>query len=258
MSKILPFLFVLAVFVQVSPVYADQTPWAQADQMRARLLSGGGKAAIEIELSKGWHSYWHAPGDAGLAPTFTWDGSENVENVDVQWPYPQRFDEMGIVTFGYEGNVIFPVTVKKTAEGTPTKLNLVLDIMVCADICIPQQLKMFTDLTDKPQPQTAIIDAARKRVPKTGSNIVIETMVAGPDALVITANSPRGFDKADVFTTVGDVAVTYKPEITLDAKDPRKAMIRIPMGANVPSVDGKDVTVVVVSGNEAGEKTVKF
>jgi suppressor for copper-sensitivity B len=259
MSKILPFFFTLALFVWIPQAYAGETPWANADQVRARLLSGGGdKAALEIELSQGWHSYWRAPGDAGLAPSFNWSASENISGVDIEWPYPKRFDEMGLVTFGYEGNVIFPLTVHKTAEGAKTKVDLALDIMVCADICIPQQLKMFIDLEDETQTQLAIIAAASKKTPKDEGFVKIETIVAGPDALVITATSAKGFEKADIFAIIGDIALVAKPEITPDSADSRKAMIRIPKGESVPDFNGKDIYVVLVADRHAAHKSAKF
>ncbi len=262
MSKFLPFLFIIAMFLSFT-AHAGETPWASADQVRARLLSGGGdSAAVEIELAQGWHSYWYAPGDAGLAPVFNWQGSENFKSVEVAWPYPQRFDELGMTTFGYEGTIIFPVTVQKIAEGAKTKLNLALDIMVCKDICIPQQLKMFIDLEDAPTPQAAIIDNAKRKIPAESPQLAIETIVAGPDALVIAARSEKGFDGADIIAVIEDAAVTTKPQFVIDAADSKKAIITIPKPSGAQSMTGltagHNVTVTLIAGGKSVEKFTKF
>jgi suppressor for copper-sensitivity B len=261
MSKILPVLLVFLINL-AGHSRAGESPWAVSDQVRARLLSdGNAQAALEVELADGWHSYWQSPGDAGLPPRFDWTGSENVAGVDVSWPYPKRFDEMGIATFGYEGRILFPLDVKPVKEGDKMKLSLVADIMVCSDICIPQQLKLLLDLSEA-GPQGAIIDAAKRRIPSVNSALSIEAVIAGPDAIVITASSPKGFDGADVFAVAGDIAFTAKPEITPDAKDARKAMIRIAKPAVEEDLAtflaGKDLKIVLVAGNIATEKSIRF
>lgn len=259
MSKIVTILFAIMAFIPQA--YAAESPWISADQVRARILSGDGKAAVEVDLPEGWHSYWRVPGDAGLSPTFDWKASENAKEVEVYWPYPERFDEMGVTTFGYTGNVMFPLKIIPAEDGKTVKLNLTLNIMVCKDICIPQKLEISHDVDSAAAPQVAIIDASKRKIPKAGGLMEIETVVTGPDALVVSAKAPKNFEGADVFAYAGDMAFTVKPEFT-NGKDDRSVLIKIPKPANVEDFSkflaGKEVTIVLVNDNEAVEKSIKL
>ncbi len=259
MSKILSFLLIFMAFA--GPAKAD-VPWVSADQVRARLIPGDkGEAALEIELSPGWHSYWRVPGDAGLPPVFNWEKSTNVSGVDVSWPFPKRMDELGMTTFGYEGAVMFPLKINAAKDGGATDLKLGLDIMVCKDICIPQHLDLSLD-NAAPQ-EGARIDFAKRRVPgDNGPGLSINTVVAGPDALVITVESARDFVLQDAFVTTIDTALNTKPEVTPVANNKHKAMITIAKPQDIADfpawLAGKEVSVIVVSGNAAVEKIMKF
>ncbi len=258
MSKFLLILFSFVLLI--NEVHATESPWASADQVRARILSAEGKAAVEVDLPEGWHSYWRMPGDAGLSPVFEWGKSENLKEVEVYWPYPKRFDEMGVTTFGYEGRVLFPLKVIKETDGTPVKLMLNLDIMVCKDICIPQKLEVVHEVDAAAAPQGAIIAAAARRVPKAGGLFEIDNVVTGPEALVVTATSPKDFKELEIFAYAGDIAFTAKPEIT--KQDARRVMIKIPKPASADDLQkfltGKKLTVVMVHDDEAVEKTLDF
>lgn len=259
MSKSL-FKFILGtILIGFSfPVQAAESTWATADQVRARIITSESRAILEMELSEGWHTYWRVPGDAGLPPRFNWSTSTNVDNVVVSWPVPQRFDELGLVTFGYKGMTRLPLTVTRKDVSAPAKLDLVLEVMVCNEICIPQQLHLSVDMNGIVSPQAAIIDSAMRYIPKADGAIVIDTVVDGPEAIVVTATSSNVFEAVDAFVTSGDTAFTATPEIAIDSKDPHRALIRIVKPKSLSSLTGKDVTVVLSSGGQAGEKSVKF
>jgi suppressor for copper-sensitivity B len=258
MSKFLPIIFAFIAFIPNA--WAAESPWASADQVRARILSGDHKAAVEVDLPEGWHSYWRVPGDAGLSPVFDWKESENVKEIEVHWPYPKRFNEMGMTTFGYDGRVLFPLRIVPEAEAVPVKLDLTLDIMVCKDICIPQQLKISHEVDDAAAPQVAIIDASKRKIPKAGGLFDIETVVTGPEAIVLTVKAPKELKDPDVFAYADDVGFTVKPEFT--RRDERTMMIKIPKPTDIDDLpkflSGKDLTIVIVHDNEAIEKTIKL
>src|SRR5262245_60623167 len=69
------------------------------------------RAGIEIRLKPGWHTYWRYPGDAGVPPRFDFKASQNVKDVLVRWPAPQRITEDGGVTIGYARDVILPLQI---------------------------------------------------------------------------------------------------------------------------------------------------
>jgi hypothetical protein len=101
-------------------------------------------------------------------------------------------------------------------------------------------------------------------VPKTDKvvGLSIETVVTGPEAIVVNAASDIGFEKADVFATAGDRAFTAKPEVIIDAKDPHRALIKIKKPDDVESLPeflkGKQLNVILVAGEKAVEKNLAF
>lgn len=120
-------------------VQADVLPgWRNAD--------GSHMAAVRITLNPGWKTYWRAPGDAGIPPQISWRGSDNARDIDISWPTPEVFYENGLRSIGYSEEVILPVRVAPETADKPVRLQAVLDIGVCRDICVPQRLEVDADL----------------------------------------------------------------------------------------------------------------
>lgn len=92
---------------------------------------------VYITMKEGWKTYWRSPGDAGIAPKFSWEGSSNIEDIEVHWPAPMSFDSFGFLTWGYENEVVFPVTAKIKDQASDLQVNLKFDYGVCAKVCIP-------------------------------------------------------------------------------------------------------------------------
>lgn len=121
-------------------VQAEVLPgWRNAD--------GTHTAGLRIALNPGWKTYWRAPGDAGIPPRISWQGSRNADDIVVSWPTPDVFYENGMRSIGYSEELILPVRIDPKKSDAPVKLKAVLDIGVCRDICVPQRLKIDGELT---------------------------------------------------------------------------------------------------------------
>ncbi len=130
-----------------SPLKAD--PFASAwsgsanDKAQMRLIAGTPHGqgsyvtAAQIKLAGQAITYWRVPGDAGVPPTFSFRGSENLDSARVAYPAPQRIDEQGLQAFGYRDGVTFPVAVTAHDPAKPVHLRLTLDYAVCDNICLP-------------------------------------------------------------------------------------------------------------------------
>jgi len=111
-----------------------------------RDVDGNHMAAVKITLNPGWKTYWRAPGDAGIPPQITWNGSRNMGSVALAWPTPEVFNQNGMRSIGYSDELVLPVRIAPKDAGKPVRLKATLDIGVCRDICVPQRLKVKAEL----------------------------------------------------------------------------------------------------------------
>jgi suppressor for copper-sensitivity B len=146
--KILSYFIASAVIMTVfiADIKAqEETEWVVGEFARTRLVTshkafGEGDSPLyvgwEIELKKGWKTYWRSPGDAGKPTLFDFQGSINVSEISVFHPAPERFELFGIQTFGYEKHLILPILIKPKNTGEPLDIKVAANFMVCKDICV--------------------------------------------------------------------------------------------------------------------------
>jgi len=89
-------------------------PDGKPHQVHARLLADrttirpGETFLLGVLLSqdKGWHTYWKSPGAVGKPTEITWQGPEGTSFAPYDWPVPSRFELSGIVSYGYDDQVL--------------------------------------------------------------------------------------------------------------------------------------------------------
>jgi len=91
---------------------------------------------IKFSLQDGWKTYWKNPGDAGLPLKLRWKDSSKLIDHEILFPFPERYLEKGVRTIGYENDIIFPIKIRPTTLAA-FKSSLVLDFLVCREVCIP-------------------------------------------------------------------------------------------------------------------------
>jgi DsbC/DsbD-like thiol-disulfide interchange protein len=151
----------------------DVTSWDGDARSGVRLIAGarpaGGvplRAGIEIRLARGWHTYWRYPGDSGVPPQFSFEGSRNVKHVDILWPAPERMADAGGTSIGYSVGVIFPLRIVPLEAGKPVALRLKLAYAICEKLCVPADGKGELMLSGGRTSQDTALIAAEARVPK--------------------------------------------------------------------------------------------
>ena len=93
------------------------------DIVRAELRPGWRKAdgthmtALQLTLAPGWKTYWRAPGEAGIPPSFDWSGSSNIQSVGITWPTPKVMYQSGMRSVGYSDQVVFPMQITPSEDG---------------------------------------------------------------------------------------------------------------------------------------------
>lgn len=102
--------------------------------------AGTHMAGLRVTLQPGWKTYWRTPGDAGIPPHFTWDGSENITGAQFHWPVPEVLDQNSMQTIGYVDSLVLPIELTPGVAGNPITMSGEVTIGVCEDICIPVTL----------------------------------------------------------------------------------------------------------------------
>src|SRR5918998_4004655 len=131
------FLLLLSLALPAEAL-AARSAWSPAAQSQLRLLLAAPEAGridggIEIVLDPGWYTYWRNPGEAGVPPVFDFSGSENVADVKVLYPAPERYDDGASVSLIYRDEVVFPLTVIPVTPDAPVTLQVEAKFGVCRE-----------------------------------------------------------------------------------------------------------------------------
>jgi len=224
--------------------------WQQADGTRM--------SAIQITMAQGWHTYWRAPGDAGIPPHFEWRGSDNLKDVSVNWPTPEVFSQNGMRSVGYSNQVILPLTVTAKRNNQPVHLNVTMEIGVCLDICVPQTLTLEGTLqTHNTSPTPAIAAALAERpftAAEAGARAATCTLRPSEDGLHITAqlNLPPTGGAEHVVIEAGRPDVWVSETKTSRSGNTLTAQAEmVPNGAGPLAVDRSALRFTVMGASHA-------
>jgi thiol:disulfide interchange protein DsbD len=155
------------VFLVLLSIAADQPARAassavDADHLRVELRvlpqtlhqGGSAQAGLYFKLEPGWHIYWKNPGDAGLPTHATWTLPAGVTAGPLVFPAPKRLALGPLMDYGYEDEVLFPLTltVAKSAEPGTALIHAKLDWLVCQNSCLPgkAELELSREILDHP------------------------------------------------------------------------------------------------------------
>ncbi len=188
---------------------AQGSSWPEGVFARLELLGAGKadhkqsglcRAGLLMTLRPGFKTYWRMPGDTGVPPQFSYDGSVNLKHARVLFPAPHRFaDGAGGTSIGYAApEVLFPVHAEPIDPTRPIELHVRADYAVCEKMCIPVSGEARIRLPSSSD-ETMRIKAAEARVPsvtKLGSNgpLAIRRINRGSaaESLIIDVAIPAG------------------------------------------------------------------
>jgi thiol:disulfide interchange protein DsbD len=104
---------------------------------------------VNQQIIPHWHTYWINPGDSGNATTINWTLPHGATASDIIWPAPGRFSMGPITNYAYENNVTLLSKIKvpsNLAAGDSFTARAIVDWLVCAEECIPQQVELALSL----------------------------------------------------------------------------------------------------------------
>ncbi|WP_342235799.1 protein-disulfide reductase DsbD family protein [Inquilinus sp. OTU3971] len=264
----------LAALAAPSAARAAETPWQTTKGASARLVTavdGTGTlaeipAGLHIRLDPHWKTYWRSPGDAGLPPALDWTGSANLGTAALAYPAPHRFQLFGLETYGYETEVVFPLTLPVAQPGQPQHLALAATVLVCSDICIPANFSFALDLpagAATPDPDAAnLIDRYANTVPGDGSAAglaigPVAAITAGPNGgLRIEATARESFEAPDIFVEGAPGDAFAAPRIATSEGGRRLVaeIDRVQAAADPPvALPGSPVVLTLVDGPRSVE-----
>jgi thiol:disulfide interchange protein DsbD len=167
-----------------------------SQNVRATLLSETSAVApgkpfwlgLRLEMQPGWHVYWKQPGDSGLPPRVKWSLPAGFAADDLAFPYPQRFTEGTLATYGYTGDVLLMARIVPPASppSGPAEISAAVSWLECREKCIPAKASLGLALpvaaSPAPSREAALFRAARDLVPAPSAGWTFE---AAADRIVL-------------------------------------------------------------------------
>ncbi len=149
---------------------------------------------LKISLNDGWKTYWHTPGPMGLKPQFNFDGSLNIDSLNVLWPSPKVFGSSGFESIGYENEVILPIITKAKVISDPINIKIKGIIGICYDVCVPIEFEAQSELKIVSKDINTDLLAALANLPLSPSDIDKNrarcSVTFSPTGFKIEANIP--------------------------------------------------------------------
>ena len=149
---------------------------------------------VRLKMQEGWHTYWENPGDSGGAFEASWTKDEGIIIENVEWPTPVTIPYPPLMTYGYEGDVIFPFKVFRAIDADLSIVSLKFSFLICADICIPEEAELSIDLsTAKP---SQMLEQTIQNLP---INFLDTKTSASDETITIKFQAPAIFSEAYFF-----------------------------------------------------------
>ena len=159
-------LFDTSIVVSVLALANHVETWTGRDSLSTELQTSQQESfvvGLRLEMQEGWHTYWENPDDFGSRVEAKWNVDEGMIVENGEWPTPVTIPYPPLMTFGYEGDVVFPFKVFRSLDSELSSINVDFDFLICADICIPEKASLPLDLSSKTP--NVLVDEAIQQLP---------------------------------------------------------------------------------------------
>lgn len=217
--------------------------------------TGTRMAAMHLTLAQDWITYWRHPGESGIVPRLDWTASDNLAQVRVHWPEPRLFTKLGVNSIGYESELVLPLELVPVNRDLPIRLDAVLSIGVCNDICIPVDIALRSDINDSGT-RDARITAALSRTPTIASTAGLQdvscTIEPADRGLRLTVQMELPVTGADEFMLIETPGLDLRSRVLPSRRDgdtiTGQALLRASSG-QMAGLDRSNVLINLVSEN---------
>nr|WP_279009791.1 protein-disulfide reductase DsbD domain-containing protein [Aeromonas jandaei] len=246
----------MACLLWQSTGLASDTGWLtspQNDHAKVRLQADRSapdhtRILLDVALESGWKTYWHSPGEGGIAPQILWD--EPVGDFQWRWPAPRHFEVAGLSTQGYQGEVRFPLSLNYPA-GQPLKGTLRLS--TCSNVCILTDFP-FTLAVDGQAPAGFDFGWA-KAISNLPQPLPAATRVElgyQHNQLQLRAERAEGWQSPALFIDALEGAEFGKPVLEVEGNT---LIARVPVSdgwqGDAPDLRGQSLGLLLTSGEQA-------
>ena len=268
-SRIPLFAFFFLLLLVPSLARSQASDWQTAEQGRVRILSavtGTGTRPIipgglEVELKPNWHTYWRTPGDAGAPPDLQVEASSlNLDHVALLFPVPDRHIQAGLETIGYEGHLVFPIQISPKIIGQPIDMNLKLTLLVCSDICVPNEFKINLKIPaggDGPSSFDELLKNWQARVPVDDQQAwkITHSQIGDKNSVTLDFVAARALQNPRAFVETKDGGIFQPPEISLDNSH-HQGTIKLTLHADAELPNPPQLTVTLADGDHGWEQHI--
>jgi len=147
------FIFVILTSFYCTTSIGISSNWDKSETSKLRLISPYSEnnkkdllLGLEYQMEPGWKTYWKSPGEGGFPQTINIKNSTNIKKINILWPTPFEFEILGLKSLGYQDKIIFPLEVQIEDEAKDTFIDLKVNFLICKEICIPGDARVFLDI----------------------------------------------------------------------------------------------------------------
>ena len=233
MTRILALLL-----LAVAPAYAGHVDVSLISARAAAVPGESFTAGLKLKMRDGWHVYWLNPGDAGLAPSLVWKMPRGWSASALNWPAPVRLEFPPLTNFGYNGEVVLPLTLTVPQDarvGTRAMLSAKAEWLECREGCEPGEaaltLTVAVDKTPRERAaEAAALAAALAGVPHPDAGAVTVAARAGDKVLLrLKGRHPL----AEFFPAEPDTFVNTRSAVSVSPLETELTLKQAP-GAEMP------------------------
>lgn len=202
-------LFTSGLVSQASPAADPEPVAAKLTADTTAVVPGQSfRLGVELKLQPGWHVYYKVPGDIGRGTTVELQAPQGLTSTDSRWAKPYRFEDSGLVTYGYvDGTVIvIPVTVPASYKpGDKLQVKVLVTWLACNNSCIPGEAELTLEL---PVVAVAGLNVSRPDMDAANFSGALDTTVLPPGHAGTGSTTPSGnvLDKDFVAPTALTIA----------------------------------------------------
>ncbi|MCH7372982.1 protein-disulfide reductase DsbD domain-containing protein [Aeromonas sp. MR16] len=256
MSNLFKATLLLGCLLWQSIGLASDTGWLtspQNDHAKVRLQADRSdpdqtRILLDIALESGWKTYWHSPGEGGIAPQILWD--KPVADFQWHWPVPRHFEVAGLSTQGYQQSVSFPLSLRHPAD---EPLKGTLRLSTCSNVCI---LTDYPFTLDAGGAVAAGFDfawaKAMSALPQSLPADIDIQLGYQHNQLQLLAERAGGWQAPALFIDGLEGAEFGKPEVEVQGN---RLIARVPVSdgwqGDAPDLRGKTLGLLLTSGEQA-------